>query len=732
MRTRIASDPGDPILNTAVLVWDATTVPLSPGWWNAPHYYPTEGVTTLTENLLGMYPLASPVYWLSRNPLLAYNLTLFFTWPLSAFAAWLLMRRLSSSEDAAIIAGLAFGFSPIRAPAFGHLQTVATFGVPFALAGLHGYLEDGRRRWLVLLGLSWLQLGLANGYYILYGGLVIGLWVLYFCSPQSAWKRVPGLAAAGAIGTIPLVPVLIIYRQVHNALGLHRGMFEILYFSARPSSWFETWVDVRFWSRIFPPGPDNMFPGITVIALGVLGIAVALLRTYRGATLHPWLRRVLAGMVLLSGTAIVVCLRTGPIDTAIGGLTVRMRNLNRAIEILLLSGGALVALTPRARQALASRSALVFYASMVVISGLLACGPVLHAGSGIVLDPAPYGWLMHLPGFNELRAPAQLKMIHLMFIAVTAAFGYAALRPARSWLRAAFFAAAALGILADGWTVSEPMETPTPIWAAAEPANRTEPILELPLRPENDYGATLRAAIHHRRVMNGVSGYDPPHYISLREGLEVRDPDTLRAVATLGPMDVVVNGEADADGAIARYVAAAPGAVETGGDGARRVFRLPVAPDPFAVGEPIPIKDVRVIRHPETARLMIDGDATTGWGDSPQTRGQWVVADLGSVRTVGAVSTTIGDVILHYPRRLAIELSTDAVSWTRVWEGPAFAQTFLGYVKNPRNAVLAFPFAARDARYVRLQQLEEIQRIWYIAELKVHSPLGPASPASGQ
>lgn len=53
--TLIAGDTGDPILNTSVLVWNATTFPHSPAYWNAPHFYPTQGATTFTENLLGMY-----------------------------------------------------------------------------------------------------------------------------------------------------------------------------------------------------------------------------------------------------------------------------------------------------------------------------------------------------------------------------------------------------------------------------------------------------------------------------------------------------------------------------------------------------------------------------------------------------------------------------------------------------------------------------------------------------
>lgn len=42
-RTLIASDAGDPVLNASILVWNATVRPLSAAWWNAPHFFPTEG-----------------------------------------------------------------------------------------------------------------------------------------------------------------------------------------------------------------------------------------------------------------------------------------------------------------------------------------------------------------------------------------------------------------------------------------------------------------------------------------------------------------------------------------------------------------------------------------------------------------------------------------------------------------------------------------------------------------
>ena len=154
-RTLIASDTGDPVLKTSILVWNATVRPLLAAWWNAPHFFPTEGVVAFTENLLGLYPLTSPLYWLTGNAVLAYNLTLFLMWPLSALAVFLLVRPLVAWQSAAFVAGLAFAFTPLRAVALPHIQTMATFGLPLCLVGLHGYVRDRQWPWLVLFGLAW-------------------------------------------------------------------------------------------------------------------------------------------------------------------------------------------------------------------------------------------------------------------------------------------------------------------------------------------------------------------------------------------------------------------------------------------------------------------------------------------------------------------------------------------------------------------------------------------------
>jgi hypothetical protein len=208
IRSRLPSDPADPVFNTAVLWWNATTVPFSAAWWNAPHYFPTQGVAAFTENLVGIYPVFSPIYWLTGNPIAAYNVAYFLTWPLSGFSVYLLVRFIAKREDAAFLAGLAFAFTPYRATEIAHIQSLTSYHLPLALLGLHGFLAERRSRWLWLFGAAWLLQSLANGYYMLFGAVLIGLWILYFCSTLRTWR--PGVTILGAwlLASMPLIPIM--------------------------------------------------------------------------------------------------------------------------------------------------------------------------------------------------------------------------------------------------------------------------------------------------------------------------------------------------------------------------------------------------------------------------------------------------------------------------------------------------------------------------------------------
>jgi hypothetical protein len=727
MGSLIAGDPGDPVLNASILLWSATTPPFSSAWWNAPHYYPAQGVGGFTENLVGLSPFATPIYWLTRNPILAYNFALFLTWPLSAIAVFLLVRYLTDADDAAWLAGLAYAFTPIRAPGIAHIQTLAAYGFPLLLLGLHGYLKTRRWPWLLLAGAAWLQQSLANGYFMLFGAVLISAWFVYFCGTRDLWRRGAAMIAALAIASLPLAPVMLEYWRIHERYGLHRVIGEILYFSATPASWLEVSSFVWLWRWVFHEGKDNLFPGITGLALVAMG--ATLMASPRAADFWPPdapARRFRMGLAALSGialTAVIVRVVGGPVNTTVLSIPIRMRSLDRALALLLLSGVPLILiLAPRARAALVRRSPFVFYAGAAMLLAILCCGPILRIGEDVLLAPAPYGWLMTLPGFNELRIPTQFKIPAVLCLSIAVGLAYPALRPSHPRFRIALVAVVTAGLLIDGWLLSVPMAAPPEIIGDAEPAGRQEPILELPLGPEWDAAATFRAATHRRRTFNGVSGYDPPHYFALAAGLRARDPEMLAAVASLSNLDVVVDRGADVDGAIASYVAAASGAQLLREDDRHVVYRVPQGPAEPDLGAVLPIRRIEARRFAHEWAFMHDGRIETGWTNHPYEPGAELTIDLGAVRDVGGVSHASGSFIVNVPAALAIETSADGRTWEEVWRGATAARAFLGYIREPLAGRMRMAFAAHQARYVRLRQLDTDDRVWHVSEIGVHAP----------
>ena len=731
--TRLPSDPADPVFNTSILWWNATTVPFSPQWWNAPHYYPSDSVAAFTENLVGLAPIATPVYWLTQNPIAAYNVAYFLTYALSALAVFLLVESLTKRRDAAFLAGFAFAFTPYRTTEIAHIQSLAAYWLPLALLGLHRYLQDGRGRWLALFAICWPLQALSNGYYMLFGGIVIGCWLMYFCTTRVT--RRPGMDILGvwAVSTLPLAPIFIRYSAVHEHFGFIRDVNEILAYSAKPASWLQVSGDVWFWRNLLPQGTDDLFPGVTAIALVCAAAVIVGARSARrltsvSATLLA--RTVLSIALFLATLAVLITLIAGPWSTTIMGIVIRMRDLNRALIVAAISFVLLIALSPRARNSLTRRDPFVFYGGMTVVIALFCCGPVLRVGDAVVLDPAPYKWLMALPGFRELRVPPRFWMFGVMCLATAAGIGYAAIRPLGRTRAALAFSAILFGLIVDGWMPTMRMAEPPQRWPEVEAAGRPEPVLELPIGPDWDWDAVFRAVDHRRRVMNGISGYDPPHYEALRTGLQSRDRAMLTAIASLGSYDVVIRNAADPDGGLRRYVASAPGATQLAATTGQTLYRIPQTTQEPTLGQRLPIasaetfraSDLFAHRDERDATEIHDGRLETGWSDYPQQPGQWLSVDLGEVREVGGITHALGRYFLDFPRLLAIEVSVDQKAWTRVWEGPTAAPAFLALVREPLTGAMRISFLPQRARFVRLLQLDRNQRGWHVAEIQVHAP----------
>jgi hypothetical protein len=275
---RFAHDPGDPLLQTFLLWWNARVIPLSEAMWSPPIYWPMRDALALTDHVAGMSVVSSPIQWLGGSALLAYNVLLIGSGWWSALAAHALVRRLTASEAAAYCAGLAYGFAPYRASQLAHIQLLTAWWMPLALLALHAYYQDGRRRWLALFGVSWLMQALTNGYYLFFFPVLLGLWVIVFTPWRERPRRALTVAATWILFSLPLIPVLLKYYTVQNALALGRTRTEMRLFSANWTSFLNPAPLLRFWpERQVQTQEDYLFPGLFVILL-VVGGGVAVWR----------------------------------------------------------------------------------------------------------------------------------------------------------------------------------------------------------------------------------------------------------------------------------------------------------------------------------------------------------------------------------------------------------------------------------------------------------------------
>ncbi len=376
LSTSVYVDQGDPVLNTAVLLWNAKTLPLTDAWWNFPSFAPLSGVTSWTEHLLGAYPLTSPIIWITGNAVLAYNTLLLACFALNGTCTFLLLREVTRSSSGAFVGGLAFAFAPYMAVQVAHVQTLMAFGMPLALCGLHGYLRTQRPRALAAFVLGWLSVSLSNAYMLVFFPILVMLWCLWFLR-RASWRAWAWIGGTSLATLLPALPLLWGYHVRQTAYGFSRPYAELL--SQSPSVVDLTAISHRtvLWSNLSSSSfrETAIFPGLCIFVLAILAVLVR----RRDESSRP------AG-------------------------------------------------APSRRQAVA------FYSAAAVSMWLLALGPEPTWSGGQSIAYGPYWLLVHLlPLAQRIRVPARAWLPAALCLAVCAGIGasWLASRTRRGWVAVA-------------------------------------------------------------------------------------------------------------------------------------------------------------------------------------------------------------------------------------------------------------------------------------------------------
>ena len=138
-------------------------------------------------------------------------------------------------------------------------------------------------------------------------------------------------------------------------------------------------------------------------------------------------------------------------------------------------------------------------------------------------------------------------------------------------------------------------------------------------------------------------------------------------------------------------------------------------------GTPLAIARVSASRGSDMVANMLDGDRISRWSTAgPQRPGDELQIDLGTVRQVQGIETTLTGYVADFPRELTIELSQDGAAWTQAWAGSTAFLAYLAALNDPLNVPLRFAFESAQARYVRMRQSgRDDVYYWTITELKV-------------
>ncbi len=672
--THIAADAGDPVLNAWTLAWDADRIRhgLS-GIWDAPSFFPYSHTLLYADHLLGIAIFTAPLQWLTRNPVLVYNVAFMASFVLAGTGMYVLAREVTGRRDAAIIAAVVFACQPFRAAHFSHLQLLMTGWLPLSLWALHRYVATRAARYLSACAVFFLLQALAASYFSYYALLPLGI-----AGVVEAWRTrtpigrlvvhaVPALLLVAAV----MVPVARAYYEVRSQQGLKRSSDDIVKQSADVGDYLSAAPRLRLWgSRGSGRSEHELFPGAVALALAAIAIAV---------------RRRSPAVLLYGGVlAAAFLLSLGPEPSAFG----HRLGVPGPYALLLKVVPGLDGLRAPARLAVVVQVALALLAAF---------------GAAWVLDR-----------LSSRTRPAAVALV----VAVIAAEGWAAPITAPVFHK-------------DG----PPEQREAYAYLDSLPPGAVMELPTSTDRDEREFAYQYMTLVHGHRIVNGHSGYLSPLSSWLRDGHSPfretdRQSDAVEMLRGIGVKYIVVHRASFPDPALADALLAVferePAQIvmrRTIGDTTVAVLTpLGLAAVPPGLTE-VPLPSMRASASAGNDRLplLFDGNVDSRWLTGARQSGiEWLALELDRPRDVRVVRLRLGARSFgDYPRDLAVDVIEGGESRT-VFLGSVLPMFARGLIAGDEYPFIDIVLPENHAGALRLRQLGSANRFfWSIHELRL-------------
>lgn len=307
----------DPPLQVWVLRWVQHALATDPRHlYDANIFYPLDNTLAYTDSNVPAALLGAPLFILTGNAILTYNILLLGTFVLAGAGMCALLTHLSGNRAVGFLAGLAYAFLPYRYDHIWHLNQLSHAWTPWAVLAL--LLLVKRQTWGLAVACGAVAaIQVVSSFYVGFQ-LAVALGLLLPAALLAerralTLRLLSRLLLAGVVFAAITLPLAWPYLLVRDEQGLVRGLDEATYAGAMPGSYLKVPMHNRVWGWLndehILAGEDTLFPGGLAV-LGALGGVWVGLRRRRALT-----------VALLAMAAVAFVISLGPVWNARGGGT---------------------------------------------------------------------------------------------------------------------------------------------------------------------------------------------------------------------------------------------------------------------------------------------------------------------------------------------------------------------------------------------------------------------------
>jgi len=763
--SRSASEPIDCIQFTWVLSWVHQHLFINPSsLFNANIFYPHTNTLSFSEHMIPEALISLPIYYISKNPLLAYNFIFLICYVLMAFAMYLLVRYLTQSELAGIVCGIMFSFNTFPIHHITHLQLLNSWPLPLAFLYLHKYFDETKLKHGALFSVFFTLQVLACMYYGLFFISILfvvlpTLFLLNYRKINISFLLKLGLpmVLSGAMLYVFTIPYFSSFKFFGFRRGLEKGADLKNYLAPVPHN-------VLLGKLLSPLGKAEhfLFPGITAL---LLGIVFLFLKKNIWKNVPKFFRLLMTVFLLINLMILIATLLTGGFILKLGPLAISAHSLaKQALSLcttllLYIIISFFVFVISRKKEASLENRNFYLYLFLFFWALFLSFGSdFTFAGQSTKFLPLPFKWFYeHIPGFAGIRVPARYATFVIFSVIILAGYGlrYLLCQINKKEIMVGFIIALLVFLNLEYLSIPQRIRyfpinkdiPPTYTWLKEREEDFA--ILELPFRNPigNDAIYMYFSIFHKKKIVNGYSSFFPPAIFYIRQIFNnFPSWSCLDILRSLGVKYIVLHAKMFKEEKAVKIVQRIQEGFQTDLKLVKKfsyTFKNPnVISDSFGedliyevihkektekkppVYTEIPPRkwEISSILQKELLPNLKDGSLETHWTTGqPKKTGDYLLIQFEKPENVAQISLYLGKYDFDYAIDIRVETSVDGINWMIVPHRYSPGEFAKNLINSPKDLVQKININRKNIHFLKITQIgKDLSFHWSVAELKIN------------